>query len=425
VEVRRVAIPAVTAVLLVMGVMLLAGFFFKSPCIPYKDWHGQQFSAGCYNDIQFLYDQRQISDHVFPVHGKLVYNAQTDSAALVGGAVEYPVLTSVFTWFAGLFANDADGYLIVTAVLLAPFGLLAAYLLTRMTGWRAMIFAAAPAIVLYAFHNWDLLVVAAMIGGIYAWWRGRYGWAAFWLAIGGCLKLFPLFFLAPLLLHRLAAGDRRGALRTFAIGVGTFAAVNLPFVIANPSAWWAPYDFQRLRNADYTSNSIWVWGASQLTRNDLNVLTPALIGLAFAIALAVGWWRAAKDGEYPFVQVCGAMVLAFVLLGKVFSPQYALWIVPFLALTRVRWGWWVAFFAMDVLLYFGLFRWYYDVGYRNIDFGLAKQALIVGIWGKATVVGLLYVAFLAAAPAFRSGREGGALGGGESPDHEAVRADQG
>jgi uncharacterized membrane protein len=386
-----------------MAAMLIGGFLFKAPCIPYSDWHGQQFSAGCYNDIQFLYPQRDIHDHVFPyVHGKLVYDPKTDTASLTGGAIEYPVLTGVFTWFTGLFVEDADGFLAWSATLLAPFGLLAAFLLARMAQWRAMLFGAAPAVVLYAFHNWDLLVVAAMVGGIYAWWRERYAWSAFWLAIGGCLKLFPLFFLAPLLLHRLADGDRRGALRTVGVGFGTFALVNVPFIIANPNGWWAPYDFQRLRNADYTSNSIWIWGASQLTRDDLNVLTPLLIGLMFIAALSIGWWRAQREGTYPFVQVCGAMVLAFVLFGKVFSPQYALWIVPFLVLIRVRWGWVVAFFAVDLVLYFGLFRWYFDVTYRQIDFALAKQALIVGVWGRAVVVGLLMFAFLAARPAFTS-----------------------
>jgi hypothetical protein len=95
--------------------------------------------------------------------------------------------------------------------------------------------------------------------------------------------------------------------------------------------------------------------------------------------------------------------------------------VPFLVLTRVRWGWWVAFFTMDLLLYFGLFRWYYDVGYRDIDFGLAKQALVVGIWGRAAVVGLLYFAFLAAAPAFRSITSGRS----EPEDHAPVGAREG
>jgi len=84
-------------------------FLFKSPCL--HDWHGQQFSAGCYNDIQFLYPQRGISEHIFPyIHGKLTYNSGGD--ALVGGAFEYPVLTGVFAWFAGLPIHGANHYFV-------------------------------------------------------------------------------------------------------------------------------------------------------------------------------------------------------------------------------------------------------------------------------------------------------------------------
>ncbi|MFL6239167.1 MAG: glycosyltransferase family 87 protein [Actinomycetes bacterium] len=377
----------------VAAVMLVGGLAFKAPCL--SMWHGQQFSSGCYNDLQFLYDQRGIPQHIFPyVHGKLLNDSSGDS--LVGGAFEYPVLTGVFAWFAGLFTQGPNDYLIVSAVLLAPFGLLAGWLLVRMTGWRALYLVAAPAVVLYAYHNWDLLVVAATVAAFYAWWRDRFVWAAILLGIGGCLKLYPAFFLAPLLLERLAAGDRRTAVRATLAGVGTVVLLNLPFALINPAGWWAPYDFQRLRNADLTSDSIWIWGVPQLTRAELNALTPILIAVAFTIALGVGWWRARREGVYPFVQVCGAMLLAFCVLGKVFSPQYALWILPFFALVRVRWGWWVAFVVADLVLYFGLFRWYYDFIYRHVDFGLAKQALVVGIWSRAAVVALLYVVFLGA-----------------------------
>lgn len=388
-------------VLAVAALTLISGLAFKSPCL--HDWHGQQFSKGCYNDIQFLYPQRGIPQHIFPyVHGKLISDANGD--ALVGGTFEYPVLTGLFAWFAGLPVHGPNHYLVWSAVLLAPFGLLTAWLLARMTGWRAMYFAAAPAMVLYAFHNWDLLVVAATVGAFYAWWRQRYLWTAFLLGIGTCLKLYPLFFLAPLVLERLIASDRRNAVRTALVGAVTVAAVNLPFALVNASGWWAPYDFQRLRNADYTSDSIWIWGFPGLSRSDLNRLTPILIGTAFIVALGIGWWRGRREGVYPFLQVCAAMLFAFVVLGKVFSPQYALWLLPFFALVRVRWGWWAAFVAADVTLYFGLFRWFYDFIYRHVDFGLAKQALIIGIWGRATIVALLFVVFLAAQPALLARR---------------------
>src|SRR5207247_1967492 len=80
-----------------------------------------------------------------------------------------------------------------------------------------------------------------------------------------------------------------------------------------------------------------------------------------------------------------------------YSPQYVLWLLPFFVLLRLRWGWWAGYLAVDVLLYVGLFRWYYDIT-RGGDYGLAKQAAVLGVWGKAVLLALLYVAFLVSSP---------------------------
>jgi uncharacterized membrane protein len=395
---RRFTFPvtyAAVVVPIVAAVFILGGLAFKSPCLATQ--HGQQFSGGCYNDMQYLWGIRDLSGHAFPyVHGGL--HGDTFPA----GTVEYPVLTGLFIWLSALLVPNANWFLVVSALLLLPFGVLAARGLAKLTGWRALYFAAAPSLVLYSAHNWDLLVVAAVVAAFTAWSRGRHGWAAFWLGIGASLKFFPLFFFAPLLAERAVARDGRGALRVLGAGIGTIVVVNLPFVIASPAGWWSPYAFQRLRNADFTSDSVWAWGASTVTLHELNHLVPGLIAISFVIALLLGWWRARRDGVYPFIQVCAAMLLAFVLWNKAFSPQYALWILPFFALIRLRWGWWLAFVAVDLLLYFGLFRWYFDVEFRHYDFttlALANQAIIVGIWARAVLVGVLFFVVLFSASA--------------------------
>jgi hypothetical protein len=193
----------------------------------------------------------------------------------------------------------------------------------------------------------------------------------------------------------VAVRDFRGALRVAVSGAGVFLAVNAPFMVANPSGWWATYGFQRSRPADITTNSIWFWGFPKLTTAQLNTITPVLLATAWLVALAVGFWRVSARGEYPWVQVSGAMLCAFLLLNKVHSPQYTLWLVPFFALISVRWGWWASFWASDLVLFLGLFSWYADI-VRGGDFGLAKQAVIVGVWSQAVLLALLYVLFLSA-----------------------------
>jgi uncharacterized membrane protein len=372
-----------------VAVLTLSGYLLKAQCIGH--YNERRDSHLCSNDIQVLYDVRGMHEHPFPyVHGDLV------DGQLVGGALEYPVLTGLFAWLPALAVHDDGGYLQLTALLLTPFTFLTVWLLARMVRWRALLYALAPPLVWYSFHNWDLLVVCATVGAFYAWWRQRYAWSGALLAVGASLKLWPLFFVLPLLLDRLAAGDRRSAGWSLASCLWVLGVVNGVFVILSPQGWWAPYAFQKLRAADITSNSIWFWGFDKPVATDtLNTLVPVLLLLGIALACAVGWWRAKGEGAFPLVQVCGAILAVFMLTNKAHSPQYALWLLPFFCLVRLRWGWWAAYMAFDALMYVGLFRWYHALALGH-DFGLAKQALVLGIWGRAVMLALLVWAFLRA-----------------------------
>jgi uncharacterized membrane protein len=382
-----------TLVLLgLVAVMTLCGYLLKAQCVGHYDERRDRDL--CSNDIQVLYVIRDMGHHPFPY-----VNGDLRDGQLVGGALEYPVLTGVFAWVPALFVGSDGGYLQLTALLLAPFSFLTVWMLGRMVRWRALLYALAPPLVWYSFHNWDLLVVCATVAALYCWWRQRYAWTGAWLAVGASLKFWPVLLALPLLLDRLAVDDRRGAARSMGSFAGVLAAVQVPFVLAGPQGWWAPYAFQKERAADVTANSVWYWGFPHLTTDDLNHLVPVLLALGIAIACAVGWWRARTEGVFPFVQVCGAVLAVFVVTGKAHSPQYALWLLPFFCLVRLRWGWWAAYMAIDLCMYVGLFRWYYALGH-GVDFGLAKQALVIGVWGRAVMLVLLFVVMLRSRPAF-------------------------
>jgi uncharacterized membrane protein len=408
--VRRRPDLVLLAVLATTALGILLGYLGKTPCTgPTFDRFGISPNLGlhkydklCYSDVQQLWVGRGVAEHTFPyLHGRLVPSDQPQGD-LVGGAVEYPIVTGVFMWFAGLFAsNDAD-YLRVTALLLAPFGLLTAGLLAKLSGRRAFIWAAAPALVLYSVHNWDFLATACVVGAVLAWTRQRPGLAAALLGLGAATKIYPGFFALPLLLQQVYARDLRGAAKVVGGTAGVWLLINVPFLLANPDGWWATYAFQARRVADLTTNSIWFWGFPDLTPSTVDHWSTGLIALSWLAAVAAGWLLARRTGDYPWLQVSAAMLCAFLLFNKVYSPQYALWLLPFFVLLRVRWGWWASYLAVDVLLYVGLFRWYYDIT-QGGDFGLAKQAAVLGVWGKAVLLALLYVVFLVSSPSLRPG----------------------
>ena len=391
------------------SVMLLLSFLDKWQCTgPVFDTFGISADFGrlknsnlCYTDIQQLWIGRGVREHLFPyVSGRL-----TDGQ-LVGGAIEYPVLTGLFMWVTGLPAHNDAQFLATSALLLAPFGLVTTWLLVRLAGLRAMIWAAAPALVFYGFLNWDLLVTAAFTVAVWCWSRGRFTVAAAWLGAGTALKLYPALFVLPLVAARLVAGDRRGAGRVVLVSAGSYLMVNLPFILVNPTGWWATYEFQSMRGADVTTDSIWYWGFPHLGASTVNHLSATLIAMAWVVALAYGWWRARSEGDYPWVQVSAAMLCAFLLFNKVHSPQYMLWLLPFFVLVRVRWGWWLGYMVFDALLFVGLFQWYHAVleGDGGLGFGPALQATVLGVWGRAGMLALLFVVFLRSPSVLRVAR---------------------
>ena len=381
------AVPAAAApvVLGLTTLLVLLSAAWKGACLDARD----NYRLTCYSDVLELWTSRGLRDAVFPyVHGRLVDGAPVDT-------FEYPVLTGVFVWASSLLADGRASFLVASTVLLLPFALLTARHLHRMSGRRALLWAASPSLVLYALHNWDLLAVAAATAALWSWWRGRDVAAAVLLGIGACLKVYPGLFLLPLVVDRAVRRDARGAVRVLAAGGLTVVAVNLPFVLAGREGWAATYAFQSARAADSSSNSLWYWVYPHLTTDRLNVLIPSLLALALAVALAVGVRRARREDEFPFVQVCAAVLVAFLLLNKVSSPQYTLWLLPFLALLRVHWAWWVAFTVADSLVYAGVFRWFHAL-VVGTDPSLPASVLETGVWTKCALLLVLFPVLLRA-----------------------------
>ncbi|MBK1784626.1 glycosyltransferase family 87 protein [Prauserella cavernicola] len=368
----------------------------------------RNYLDACYSDIQFLWLGRDVDQHTFPyVHGDLV------DGALVGGSLEYPVLTGVAVWAGAFFADTDAQFLLFSALLLIPFGLVTAWLLGRLSGWRALVWAVGPPLVLYAFHNWDLLAVTCAVGAFFVLHQGRgslerrAGLAAVLLGAGFAAKVYPALFVVPLALYVFTEGGRdvRGAVRVMLISAATAVAANLPFALVGFDGWWASFEFQGQRAVDATTNSIWYWGVRPLFSDDeafqsfADLASPVLVLGSLALACWLGWRRYRSEGAFPLLPVCAAALCGFLLLHKVHSPQYTLWLLPMFALVRVRWGWVLAYFAADLAMGIGVFRWYGVLGQGGgaIYDGFASQAVVIGVWGRAALLVGLFVAFSAAA----------------------------
>ena len=90
------------------------------------------------------------------------------------------------------------------------------------------------------------------------------------------------------------------------------------------------------------------------------------------------------------MQVCAAVLVAFLLLNKVSSPQYTLWLLPFLALLRVHWAWWAAFTVADALVYVGRLPLVRRADRRHRPVAAGARSCETGVWAKCLLLLVLF-----------------------------------
>jgi len=280
-------------------------------------------------------------------------------------------------------------YVYANSIGLATMGLVAAAALVIMAGdpRRVLLFALGPPLILYAFHNWDLLAVGLSILGLYAFWRGADGWAGLLLGIGAATKLYPAFLLPAV---GLAAWKRDGKppLRmagTFVLGAAIF---NVPLIIADFEGWKYPWKFQADRTANFETSWFMVWrhtGGSWFTNGGLVDLLSGGAFVAGAGVLLIA--ESLRERVRPYALGFGILI-AFLLTAKVFSPQYALWLLPFFVLLRLPIWSFAAFVVTDAAVWIAVSAYFLAIQYSSGDAAWRLTVLEYAVWAR---YGVLFV----------------------------------
>ncbi|MFP5363539.1 MAG: glycosyltransferase 87 family protein [Thermoleophilia bacterium] len=294
--------------------------------------------------------------YVYGVYAELLHDGRLP---YLDFAFEYPPLAAVPLWLAGVPGLDDATYEVSFAVLMGSCLVAAQQLAARLAGGGratvtvAWLLVAMPVLIGASLRtHFDALPVAIALGGLLALSRDRHALGFALLGAGTMTKLFP-GLLAVIALAWLAfgRGDRRTALRGGAIFAAVVVAISLPLAGAG---YVDSFEFHLERPVQIESTAasvLFALGGSEVTgtnlrpdrfkSNGLDGGHADAVELLFTVALALAlWsivWLAARRPGARHMVLCGfAALLAFVTLGKVFSPQYVIWLAPFAALA---WAW--------------------------------------------------------------------------------------
>ena len=299
--------------------------------------------------------------------------------------LEYPPLALVPILLAFYPSNAVGGFFngfeflfaLETYLLALASGLLAWSIMDRVLPtlrererrWRMVAYVAAyPLIGQIVTTRLDLLPTALTVGAIALWLRRteRAEYSAWLLlAAGVAVKLSPIV-VAPIF---ALDACRRRSLRCAVLGglaflggitlffvpgylaspdgfIGVFTyhsarGIQIESIYANLTLWWS-------RVADFDVDVIHAFGAFEAS----SVATPAIrtvstllqLGTLASVYLTflLATWRDALALRRDRLLVLGSLLAlaAFIAFGKVFSPQYLIWLIPLVVLVPGRLGRW-------------------------------------------------------------------------------------
>jgi uncharacterized membrane protein len=378
-----------TRVIILLAIIASLFSFAKFGHCEKTVWAGpDQYIHACYSDLPALFSERAF--------GKGQW-------AFSGGdqAVEYPSLQGVVMWATAQVTPDSPvSYFNFSAILIALLFIGSALLIYRIKPESTVLYILAPTGILALFINWDLWAIVTTLLAIYWFDKKNEVASAAILGISIATKFFPIVLLIPIFIIYMRRQEVKSGFKYLALTLATFALINIPFAITTPQGWWRFYDLNLHREADW--GSLWyalsVFGINLNHINYLSILL-LLIGIA-VVAIFLLQTR-------EILSLAESSIFIFIVVmtvGKVYSPQYVLWLTPLvlLALRDKRDLSWFWFWQIAEVTYH-LAIWQHLALLTGAHFGLP-----VSVYAAITLLRIFAAVALAVALARRH-RSGGLL----------------
>lgn len=323
---------------------------------------------------------------------------------------EYPLLTLVP--FSLPLLTPTQWYQVVFAICMA---IIAGILYILLKRYRSTSAAIAFAIYLVlgswatAEGRFDLIPAGLMLGAIILAIRARWKWAFALLALATLFKFYPAILVPPFLIAQQMQSREKwfSWSRWSASGVflGVCAVVTVVSLILNVANTLYPFTYfqnRPIQVESFPATLLWLGSflghpiqytfqyqsldfLSSLS-NKVSLLSTLLLGVGLLYTFWLQW-----RGKIDLPTASLLTLLVLLMTGKVFSPQYLIWVAPLVAYVGgSNWKWLLSWGIVSILTTIIFPFMYVDVAYIKANYPviLVRDLLIVAI----VCVLLFYVA---------------------------------
>ena len=341
-------------------ILLLAAVisFLKFNHCRVNDWASpDNYVHACYTDIPALFSERSLDTNTFP------YLSPTNS-------IEYPPVIGLGNWLISFITpseNSFRSFFDINALIIIVLFFISATIVRKISPTYQYIFPLAPAVIASLFINWDMWAVVSTLLAIYYFDKKKYEVSGIWLGVSIATKFFPIVLLLPVAIIFYRSSQIQLFYRYLFTTALFWSAINIPIALIHFDGWWRFFKLNLERGADFGS----IWFALSLL--DVNVpyldLIYPLISIGFFIGLAFYLLKLEKLPNLAAVALFALVI--FTTVGKVYSPQYVLWLTPLAVIALqnrkqlpVFWFWQ----ATEITYHLAI--WQYLALFSDAQFGL-------------------------------------------------------
>ncbi|MEM2238010.1 MAG: glycosyltransferase 87 family protein [Candidatus Caldarchaeum sp.] len=256
---------------------------------------------------------------------------------------EYPPGACFIVYAARLMGGQSlEGYYVAFSMLSLPAYLALAWALNRLAGFpTSLFFIMMPSLIVYGIYNFDHFFTALAASSLVFFMEGRRRVSYLLLGAAFSVKLFTLLLLPVYILDNARRRrDVYGAVVFFSAGALPAVA---PVLLSDPS-WVSKFVEYHLGWGLENSWTVWL-------SSDPFSQSAKIVGYLTAFILLVRSYFSQAS-----LAVKGFMVFSGWLLGSpTFTPQMAVWLIPFTAAVSKLWFWIPLFEASNTAI---IFTWF-------------------------------------------------------------------